>query len=71
MEEKMKILVVGGTRFFGIHMVEELLKNGHEVTIATRGNAKDDFGHKVQRLVLERTDASSMQEGLQNLHFDY
>ena len=66
----MKILVVGGTRFFGIHMVEELLKNGHEVTIATRGNAKDDFGHKVQRLVLERTDASSMQEVLLNLHFD-
>lgn len=70
MEEKMKVLVVGGTRFFGIHMVKELLKNGHEVTIATRGNAKDEFGHKVQRLVLERTDACSMQEVLKNLHFD-
>ena len=25
----MKILVIGGTRFFGIHMVNELLAKGH------------------------------------------
>ena len=31
----MKILVIGGTRFFGIHMVNELLAKGHDVTIAT------------------------------------
>lgn len=29
----MKILVIGGTRFFGIHMVEELLKAGHDISI--------------------------------------
>ncbi len=29
----MKVLVLGGTRFFGIHMVNELLKMGHDVTI--------------------------------------
>ena len=33
----MKILVLGGTRFAGIHLVNELLAKGHEVTIATRG----------------------------------
>lgn len=66
----MNILVVGETRFFGIHMVRELLKKGHKVTIATRGNAKDDFGDKVQRLVLERTDVCSMQDTLKNLYFD-
>lgn len=33
----MNILVIGGTRFFGIHMVNELLTAGHDVTIATRG----------------------------------
>ena len=31
----MKILVIGGTRYFGIHMVNKLLEQGHEVTIAT------------------------------------
>ena len=30
----MKILVIGGTKFFGIHMVNELLSKGHNVTIA-------------------------------------
>lgn len=32
----MKILVIGGTRFFGVHMVNELLADGHHITIATR-----------------------------------
>lgn len=35
----MNILVIGGTRFFGIHMVNELLTAVHDVTIATRGKA--------------------------------
>lgn len=34
----MKILVIGGTRYFGIHMVNKLLEQGHEVT-NTRKNA--------------------------------
>ena len=33
----MNVLVVGGTRFFGIPMVEKLIADGHDVTIATRG----------------------------------
>jgi len=40
----MKILVLGGTRFFGIHMVNDLIEKGHEVTIATRGITPDYFG---------------------------
>lgn len=35
--EKMNILVIGGTRYFGIHMVNKLLEQGHDITIATRG----------------------------------
>lgn len=45
----MKILVIGGTRFFGIHMVNELLEKGHDVTIATRGISSDEYGDKVKR----------------------
>ncbi len=37
----MKILVIGGTRYFGIHMVNKLLERGHKVTIATRGKTPD------------------------------
>ncbi len=66
----MNILVLGGTRFFGIHMVNALLENGHDVTIATRGNATDPFGEKVKRILLERTNPDSMKEALAEKHFD-
>lgn len=66
----MNILVIGGTRFFGIHMVKELLALGHDVTIATRGNAADPFGERVKRIRVERTDIESMKRAFAGLHFD-
>ncbi|MBQ7067323.1 MAG: NAD-dependent epimerase/dehydratase family protein [Lachnospiraceae bacterium] len=66
----MKILVLGGTRFFGIPMVEELLRRGHDVTIATRGMAKDNFGDAVKRIQIERTDSKQMEQALKGKHFD-
>lgn len=66
----MNILVIGGTRFFGIPMVEELLKNGHEVTIATRGLAEDPYGDRVKRIIVERTSEESMKSVLKGMHFD-
>lgn len=65
-----KILVIGGTRFFGIPMVKELLANGHEVTIATRGKTIDPFGSSVERLVVDRNDPESMRRALSGRHFD-
>ena len=64
------VLVIGGTRFFGIHMVEELIRSGHEVTVATRGLSADGFGSRVGRIVLERTNAESMKNALRGRHFD-
>lgn len=66
----MNVLVLGGTRFFGIPMVKDLLEKGHKVTIATRGNANDDFGNKVNRIIVERTNAESMKEAFTGKHFD-
>ena len=66
----MNILVIGGTRFFGIPMIEELLKSGHDVTIATRGLSADSFGSRVKRLILDRTDAQSVRNALSGRHFD-
>lgn len=42
----MKILVIGGTRYFGIHMVNKLLEQRHEVTIATRAKHQIHMGTK-------------------------
>lgn len=66
----MKVLVLGGTRFFGVHMVKSLLSKGHNVTIATRGKATDMFGQKVERITIERTSAESLAKAFSNLHFD-
>jgi len=66
----MKILVMGGTRFFGIHMVNELLERGYDVTIATRGKSSDEYGDKVKRIIMERTNEASIKEALQGTHYD-
>lgn len=65
-----QILVLGGTRFFGKHMVSALLTQGHAVTIANRGKTPDPFGNTVKRIVLERTDADSIRRALLGKSFD-
>ena len=66
----MNVLVIGGTRFFGIPMVDDLLKNGHKVTIATRGMAKDKYGDAVDRIIFDRCNVDSIKSQLSDKHFD-
>ncbi len=66
----MKILVLGGTRFFGGHMVNELINNNHRVTIATRGIKQDDFGERVERIKIDRLSKISLAKELGERKFD-
>lgn len=66
----MRILVVGGTRFFGIPMVNALLSKGQDVTIATRGNAAVVFDAPVRQVIVDRTDSSSVKSALGGQKFD-
>lgn len=66
----MNILVLGGTRFFGVHLVRALVQEGHAVTIATRGRTKDPFGEAVQRLTVDRTDAAAMRRVFAGRQYD-
>ena len=66
----MNILVIGGTRLMGRHLVSALLREGQDVTIATRGVSKDPFGDKVHRIVFERTDEESIRKNLSGHYFD-
>ena len=66
----MQILVVGGTRFFGVPMIEALLQAGHEVTIATRGLTKDSFGDRVKRITMDHSNPDSMKQALAGNHYD-
>lgn len=66
----MRVLVLGGTRFFGVHMVREFLNQRDEVTIATRGLTKDDFGDKVKRITIERSSAESLASAFAGKEYD-
>lgn len=66
----MDILVMGGTRYFGVHMVSELLKEGHRITLATRGNTKDPFGEQVQRLFFDRAIKEEVYNALHGKSYD-
>ncbi|MEN1938001.1 NAD-dependent epimerase/dehydratase family protein [Paenibacillus sp. 102] len=59
-----KVLVLGGTRFFGKRLVESLLEAGNDVTIATRGITKDSFGSAVKRILVDREDEEALQKAL-------
>jgi 2'-hydroxyisoflavone reductase len=64
----MKILVLGGTRFVGRHLVEALLAGNHEVTLFHRGQTGADlFDGKVKRVIGDRNSGLSK---LGNAEFD-
>jgi nucleoside-diphosphate-sugar epimerase len=57
----MKLLVIGGTRFVGRHLVDAALARGHEVTLFNRGRSNADLFPKVEKLVGDReTDLSAL-----------
>ena len=66
----MKILVIGGTRFLGYHLVRRLLQDGQEVTLFNRGLTPDDFGSSVERLRGDRQDRAGFQLKLRSRSFD-
>src|SRR6266568_1611954 len=65
----MKVLVIGGTLFIGKMLVEELLKEGHEVAVLHR-KPKHDFGRRAENIMADRNDPAAMQEALRGRRFD-
>jgi len=57
-------LVLGGFHFVGRHIVEELLRAGHEVSVFNRGRSPDDLPAQVERL---RGDRDQGKAGLDAL----
>ncbi len=66
----MDVLVFGGTRFFGVCLVEKLLERGHKVTIATRGLTPDPFGDRVKRLVVDRGNEEGLASVFKEKEYD-
>lgn len=47
-----------------------LLDEGHDVTIATRGQTPDDFGDAVTRVKMDRTDQEGMAKAFADQYYD-
>ena len=65
-----KVLVLGGTRFFGRKLVELLLADGHDVTIVTRGKLANPFGDKVKHLIVDRRDTEAFSKAVEGEYYD-
>jgi 2'-hydroxyisoflavone reductase len=58
----MRILVIGGTRFLGRHLVEAALERDHDVTLFNRGKTNADLFPSVPKLRGDRaSDLSALQ----------
>lgn len=65
---KHKVLVIGGTKFFGKHLVTKLVRDGHDVTILSRGNKAVPEG--VSHLIADRSHSDQLMSALKGKSFD-
>jgi len=68
--ESMDSLILGGTQFVGLHLVEYLIKEGHKVTILNRGLSEAKLPDEVTRLTADRNDKKQVAEVLKGKSFD-
>lgn len=66
----MNILIIGGTRYFGIPMTNDLIGKGHSISIATRGKTPDLYGDLVSRIIFDRADENSIIKSFSGKYYD-
>ncbi len=59
----LKILILGGTRFIGPHMVREALSRGHTITLFNRGKTNPGLFSDVETLIGDRDGNLQALEG--------
>ncbi|HVE56278.1 MAG TPA: NAD-dependent epimerase/dehydratase family protein [Pyrinomonadaceae bacterium] len=64
----MKVLIIGGTKFLGRHLIDAALQNGHEVTLFNRGTKYSD--EAIERVEQIHGDRNSDLENLGDRRFD-
>lgn len=63
----LRILVLGGTRFIGLHMTALALERGHSVTFFNRGKTKSDRFPDIERI---KGDRNGEIDGLEDREWD-
>ncbi|MCU6707307.1 NAD-dependent epimerase/dehydratase family protein [Paenibacillus sp. J5C_2022] len=65
-----KVLVIGGTRFFGKRLVQQWIAEQADITIVTRGNTTDPFGDAVKRLKVDRQHSETLAAAIGAERYD-
>src|SRR5262249_21306399 len=66
----MRALVMGGTEFISLHLLESLLRRGHEVTVFNRGRRGDRLPAGVRVIAGDRKDHGGLRDPLRGRRFD-
>lgn len=65
----MRILVIGGTRFIGVYLTQQLVNQGHEVVLLNRGNHPSPVAG-LESIVCDRTNPDALKAALAGQSFD-
>jgi len=65
-----RVLVIGGTEFIGLHVLRALLRDGHEATVLNRGRRAQRRPPGVAHIAADRKDHAGLRERLRGRPFD-
>jgi UDP-glucose 4-epimerase len=66
----MRVLVIGGTEFISLHLVQALRREGHAVAVLNRGRQPGRLPSGVARIVCDRQDHAALTRALAGERFD-
>ena len=66
----MKILILGGNRFFGKKLAQILIDKLYDVTLLNRGNVDDGFGNRVNRIKCDRSNKADFKAQISKENWD-
>ena len=66
----MRVLVIGGTEFISLHLVQALQRDRHEVVVLNRGRHPERAPKGTRAIVCDRKDATALKSALAGEHFD-
>jgi UDP-glucose 4-epimerase len=66
----MRVLVIGGTEFISLHLVQALRRDGHEVVVLNRGRHPERAPKGTRTIVCDRKDATALKSALAGEQFD-
>src|SRR5437016_5515898 len=67
---KMNILIIGGTKFIGPHVVQQLHESGHQITLFHRGGTNYPFSFPVNFIKGDRSNLVNFRKQFSDLSLD-